>query len=114
MFVPILLMSFLLGAVGLEIVPNGITLPQDCQGRTTGDAYVQFASQDIAEKALEKHKHRIGHRCGRGQMGLICLITRGRDRVVTSASSQYCPRFGKVVGIRVGIESSGWQSKVGK
>uniref|UniRef100_A0A673XRG0 Heterogeneous nuclear ribonucleoprotein H1, like n=1 Tax=Salmo trutta TaxID=8032 RepID=A0A673XRG0_SALTR len=47
---------------GLEIVPNGITLPVDFQGRSTGEAFVQFASQDIAEKALKKHKERIGHR----------------------------------------------------
>ncbi|KAM4678173.1 heterogeneous nuclear ribonucleoprotein H isoform 1-T2 [Discoglossus pictus] len=47
---------------GLEIVPNGITLPVDFQGRSTGEAFVQFASQEIAEKALKKHKDRIGHR----------------------------------------------------
>jgi len=47
---------------GLEIVPNGITLPVDIQGRSTGEAFVQFSSQDIAEKALKKHKDRIGHR----------------------------------------------------
>ena len=48
--------------VGMEIVPNGITLPMDYQGRGTGEAFVQFASQDIAERALKKHKERIGHR----------------------------------------------------
>nr|CAI9705662.1 unnamed protein product [Rangifer tarandus platyrhynchus] len=47
---------------GLEIVPNGITLPVDFQGRSTGEAFVQFASQEIAEKALKKHQERIGHR----------------------------------------------------
>ncbi|XP_041048983.1 heterogeneous nuclear ribonucleoprotein H2-like [Carcharodon carcharias] len=47
---------------GLEIVPNGITLPMDYQGRSTGEAFVQFATQEIAEKALKKHKERIGHR----------------------------------------------------
>uniref|UniRef100_A0A4W3IFD6 Heterogeneous nuclear ribonucleoprotein H3-like n=1 Tax=Callorhinchus milii TaxID=7868 RepID=A0A4W3IFD6_CALMI len=47
---------------GLEIVPNGITLPVDYQGRSTGEAFVQFASKEIAEKALGKHKDRIGHR----------------------------------------------------
>ncbi|XP_069774174.1 heterogeneous nuclear ribonucleoprotein H3-like isoform X2 [Narcine bancroftii] len=47
---------------GLEIVPNGITLPVDYQGRSTGEAFVQFSSKEIAEKALGKHKERIGHR----------------------------------------------------
>ena len=43
-------------------MPNGITLPVDFQGRSTGEAFVQFASQEIAEKALKKHKEIIGHR----------------------------------------------------
>lgn len=52
---------------GLRIVPNGITLPVDYQGRSTGEAFVQFASKEIAEKALGKHKERIGHRWDRGE-----------------------------------------------
>ncbi|XP_043849683.1 heterogeneous nuclear ribonucleoprotein H-like [Dromiciops gliroides] len=47
---------------GLEIMPNGITLPVDFQGRNSGAAFVQFASQEIAEKALKKNKERMGHR----------------------------------------------------
>ncbi|XP_077376105.1 heterogeneous nuclear ribonucleoprotein H3 isoform X2 [Festucalex cinctus] len=47
---------------GLRIVPNGITLPVDYQGRSTGEAFVQFASKEITDKARGKHKERIGHR----------------------------------------------------
>ncbi|XP_036601858.1 heterogeneous nuclear ribonucleoprotein H-like [Trichosurus vulpecula] len=47
---------------GLEIMPNGITLPVDFRGRNSGEAFVQFSTQEIAEKALKKHKERIGHR----------------------------------------------------
>ncbi|KAL6093461.1 hypothetical protein STEG23_005677 [Scotinomys teguina] len=47
---------------GLEIVPNEMTLPVDFQGQSTGEAFVQFASQEIADKALKKHKKGIGHR----------------------------------------------------
>ncbi|XP_014233919.1 heterogeneous nuclear ribonucleoprotein F-like isoform X1 [Trichogramma pretiosum] len=47
---------------GLEIVPNGITLPTDYTGRSTGEAYVQFINKDVAERALQKHKEKIGHR----------------------------------------------------
>ena len=50
--------------VGLEIVPNGIALPTDYQGRHTGEAYVQFVNKDTAQKALEKHKEKIAHRWG--------------------------------------------------
>lgn len=49
---------------GLEIVPNGITLLTDYSGRSTGEAYVQFSNKEVAEKALQKHRERIGHRWG--------------------------------------------------
>jgi len=58
-------------------VPNGITLPVDFQGRSTGEAFVQFASQEIAEKALKKHKERIGHRWG-WMVGWICHFSYGK------------------------------------
>jgi len=47
---------------GLEICPSGITLPCDYSGRSTGEAYVQFVRSEVAERALEKHKEKIGHR----------------------------------------------------
>lgn len=50
--------------VGLEIVPNGITLLTDYSGRSSGEAYVQFVNKEVAEKALQKHREKIGHRWG--------------------------------------------------
>jgi len=47
---------------GLEIVPNGIVLPTDEQGRHTGDAYVQFVDKDTADRSQDRHKEKIGHR----------------------------------------------------
>lgn len=57
-------------------------LPEDRQGRSTGDAYVQFASPDLCEKALLKHKERIGHRWEeRASRGFIITYCEGLWRV---------------------------------
>lgn len=68
------------GLSGLEIVPNGMTLILDHQGRTTGDAFVQFASQDIAQRALTKHKEKIGHRWGEGYHPPTIVVGGVRER----------------------------------
>lgn len=70
---------------GYEIVPNGITMITDMHGRTSGDAYVQFSSQSVADRALEdKHKKRIGHRLvGGGRTRLVGKAGLGRGRVAT-------------------------------
>jgi len=55
----------------LEIVPNGISIPTDYTGRSSGEAYVQFVNKEMAEKALQKHKEKMAHRWGP-------MITGGR------------------------------------
>ena len=82
---------WVLWVLGLEIVPNGITLLQDGQGRTTGDAFVHFASPNIAEQALEKHMDRIGHRWA------------GRE-----AAPPLTPHGGQVGAGADFLEKSGW------
>ena len=57
-FIPV----FFFSCAGLEILPNGISILTDQFGRTTGDAFVQFASMEIVNVALQKHKEMIGHR----------------------------------------------------
>jgi len=47
---------------GMAIVPNGIIIVKDGQGRAAGDGFVQFSSPDVVDQALEKHKEKIGHR----------------------------------------------------
>ena len=48
--------------LGMEITNNGILMTSDYQGRSSGEAYVQFSSKQDGEKALEKNKQSIGHR----------------------------------------------------
>ena len=48
--------------LGMEITNNGILMTSDYQGRSSGEAYVQFSSKEDGEKALEKNKQSIGHR----------------------------------------------------
>ena len=43
-------------------MPNGITVMTDYNGRKTGEAYVQFVDKESTEKALQKHREKIGHR----------------------------------------------------
>lgn len=47
---------------GLDIVQNGITIVTDHQGRNSGQAYVEFSSQEAFEEALSKDRKLIGNR----------------------------------------------------
>ncbi|KAM4577207.1 G-rich sequence factor 1 [Odontesthes bonariensis] len=47
---------------GLDLVENGITIVRDFRGRNSGEAFVQFTSQEAADEALKKDRELIGHR----------------------------------------------------
>merc|ERR1719209_1617320 len=47
---------------GIEIAPYGITITMDQDGRPSGEAYIEFASLEAREQAMEKNKEKIRHR----------------------------------------------------
>ncbi|KAJ8005509.1 hypothetical protein DPEC_G00118700 [Dallia pectoralis] len=47
---------------GLDVAENGVTLTTDYRGRNTGEAYVQFLTQEQADQALTKDRELIGNR----------------------------------------------------
>ncbi|XP_062237245.1 G-rich sequence factor 1 [Platichthys flesus] len=47
---------------GLDIAENGITVVTDHRGRNSGEAFVQFASQEAADGALQRDRDVIGNR----------------------------------------------------
>uniref|UniRef100_A0A8D3ATF9 RRM domain-containing protein n=1 Tax=Scophthalmus maximus TaxID=52904 RepID=A0A8D3ATF9_SCOMX len=47
---------------GLDIAENGITIVTDHKGRNSGEAFVQFCSQEAAFAALQRDKEHIGRR----------------------------------------------------
>ncbi|XP_028313253.1 G-rich sequence factor 1 [Gouania willdenowi] len=47
---------------GLDIAENGIVMVTNAKGRKSGEAYVQFSSQEAADKALLRDRELIGSR----------------------------------------------------
>lgn len=47
---------------GLEIVEDGVIIVLDRKGRNSGDAFVQFATKEMAEKAQKKDREVMGNR----------------------------------------------------
>lgn len=47
---------------GLDIVENGVTIITDYLGRNSGEAFVQFSSQEAAKEALQRNRDVIGQR----------------------------------------------------
>lgn len=48
---------------GLQIVEDGVTIISNKKGRNSGDAFVQFATKEMADKALERDREVMGNRC---------------------------------------------------
>ena len=48
--------------IGLSIVPGGIILQRDVDGRETGEAFVELASKSDVDKALARDRKEIQHR----------------------------------------------------
>ncbi|KAJ8398116.1 hypothetical protein AAFF_G00431930 [Aldrovandia affinis] len=46
----------------LEIIAGGVTLVRNHRGRSSGNAYVEFVSQEMADKALLKDREVMGNR----------------------------------------------------
>ena len=79
-FVPTLSLSLLYNK-GLEIVTNGIVLPLDSSGRSSGEAFVEFSTADDASSALGKHKEKIGHRLVGGEV-LRSIVRKCQDNIL--------------------------------
>lgn len=47
---------------GLELGRDGVVICVNFQGRSTGQAYVQFASVEVADKALDRNRQHMGSR----------------------------------------------------
>ncbi|XP_054466799.1 G-rich sequence factor 1 [Anoplopoma fimbria] len=47
---------------GLDIMEKGITVVLDRKGRNSGEAFVQFSSQEAADEALKRDRQEIGNR----------------------------------------------------
>ncbi|XP_060927645.1 G-rich sequence factor 1 [Limanda limanda] len=47
---------------GLDIAQNGVTVVTDHRGRNSGEAFVQFVSQEAADGALKRDRDSIGNR----------------------------------------------------
>ena len=50
------------GRTGLNVAYDGILMVIDFSGRFNGEAFVEFVDAANANKALERHKHKISSR----------------------------------------------------
>lgn len=62
---------------GLDIMDKGIIIVTDRRGRNSGEAFVQFCSQEAADEALSRDREMIGNR-------YIEVFPSGRDEILSS------------------------------
>eukprot|EP00249_Psilotum_nudum_P017256 c26237_g1_i1 orf=591-1967(-) len=78
---------------GLELGHDGVVICVNFQGRSTGQAYVHFASADVANKALERNRQHMGSRYievfkghPADMQGALRMVGRGNGYADGSAS----------------------------
>ncbi|KAG0623825.1 hypothetical protein M758_3G204800 [Ceratodon purpureus] len=78
---------------GLEMGPDGVVICVNFQGRSTGQAYVQFATAELANKALERNRQHIGSRYievfkghPADMQGALRMVGRGSGTVTGSSA----------------------------
>lgn len=81
---------------GIEIAPYGITITMDQDGRPSGDAYVEFASLEAREQAMEKNKEKIRHRY------IEIFKCSKHDVKYVTQSNQFGGGFSQGMGFRPG------------
>lgn len=74
---------------GLDIVQNGITIMTNRLGRNSGQAFVEFSSQESFEEALRKDRELIGHR-------YIEVFPSRKDEIRASLSQRSSPKMSSV------------------
>ncbi|KFO31163.1 Heterogeneous nuclear ribonucleoprotein F [Fukomys damarensis] len=93
------------GCTKEEIVPNRITLPVDPEGKITGEAFVQFASQELAEKALGNTRRGPGpcDRPGTARRYIGIVKQAGLERTRSGAYSAGYEGYEKYSGLSDGF-----------
>lgn len=83
---------------GLELGPDGIVICVNFQGRSSGQAYVQFASVEVADKALDRNRQHMGSRYievfkghPSDMQGALRMVGRGSSNAIEGGSTTDTP-----------------------
>ncbi|XP_070689464.1 G-rich sequence factor 1 [Pempheris klunzingeri] len=90
---------------GLDIVENGITIVSD-RGRRSGEAFVQFSSQEAANEALKRDREVIGNRYIEVFPSRSEEVNSWRRRMSSASPQTRRPTSASALGPRPGSQSS--------